>query len=254
MSLDPTRRFSNRVADYVSARPSYPAAVLDLLADACGLGPGAIVADIGAGTGILTRLLLERGARVIAVEPNGPMRAAAEAVLGAEPGFASVDATAEATTLADRSVDLITASQAFHWFEPAATGREWRRILRSDGLVALIWNDRHSSGTPFAEEYEQLLQTHGVNYAGVNYRRAGESEVRAFFGANPVRRAAFPWVERFDRDKLRRRLLSASYAPVAGQPGHEAMLAALDALFARHAVDGVVDLHHDAVVFYGPLR
>jgi SAM-dependent methyltransferase len=254
VSLNPTQRFSNRVADYVSARPSYPAALLDLLAAECGLGPGADVADVGAGTGILTRLLLERGARVFAVEPNGPMRAAAAQALGDRPGFVGVAATAEATTLPDASIDLITASQAFHWFEPAATRREWARILRPGGNAALIWNDRHSSGSPFAEEYEQLLVTHGDNYTGVNYRRTGDAQVRAFFGGDHVRRAAFPWVERFDLDKLQRRLLSASYAPVAGQPGHEAMLAALHALFARHQRDGAVELPHDTVVYYGPLR
>jgi SAM-dependent methyltransferase len=99
---DPIERFSNRVDTYVRARPSYPPEVLDLLAEHCGFVPQAAVADVGSGTGILTRLLLGRGATVFAVEPNAAMRAAAEGGLGGEPGFRTIAAAAEATTLPGR--------------------------------------------------------------------------------------------------------------------------------------------------------
>src|SRR5260370_3627962 len=107
--LDPKERFSDRVDDYVRYRPDYPRPFLELLQRECGLGRGRVVADVGSGTGMLTRLLVESGAQVIGVEPNAAMRAAAERALGGEPRFRSVDGSAEATELPDGSVDLITA-------------------------------------------------------------------------------------------------------------------------------------------------
>jgi SAM-dependent methyltransferase len=245
---DPTERFSNRVDTYVRARPSYPLEVLDLLAEHCGLAPQAIVADVGAGTGILTRLLLGRGATVFAVEPNAAMRAAAEATLGSEPDFRSIAATAEATTLPDRSIDLlaklarsaITAGQAFHWFDPEPTRREWARILRPGGWAALIWNDRRAAGTHFLEAYEQLLQTYRTDYASVNHRRISESDLQTFFGAAPLQRAAFHYRQTLDLPGLEARLVSSSYTPAPGQPGHAEMLATLAALFAEHQEAGQV--------------
>ncbi|MBV8308551.1 MAG: class I SAM-dependent methyltransferase, partial [Gammaproteobacteria bacterium] len=135
--IRPTERFSARADHYRRARPAYPAAALDLLAAHCGLKPGAIVADVGSGTGILTEQLLERGAQVIAVEPNDAMRAAAEEQLGAEARFRSVGASAEATTLPAQSVDLWVAAQAFHWFDAVRARLEALRVLRRGGFAAL---------------------------------------------------------------------------------------------------------------------
>jgi SAM-dependent methyltransferase len=118
VNLDPKARFSDRVDDYRKYRPGYPPEVLNVLGERCGLGPASVVADIGSGTGILTALLLDKAASVFAVEPNSPMRAAAEVALGSRPGFRSIPGSAEATTLPDASVDLVTAAQAFHWFDP----------------------------------------------------------------------------------------------------------------------------------------
>ena len=139
---DPTRRFTNRVANYARYRPGYPPAVLTCLRDECGLSPGSTVADVGSGTGILTELFLANGNHVYAVEPNEAMRQAAELSLAHYPGFTSVDGRAEATTLADDSVDFVTAGQAFHWFDAAASRVEFNRILRPGGYTALVWNAR----------------------------------------------------------------------------------------------------------------
>jgi len=139
-TLDPLGRFSNRVKDYVRYRPSYPAELIAHLRAHAGLGPACAVADVGAGTGIFTRLLLETGARVFAVEPNDAMRGAAEAELSGHPSLTSVKGTSEQTGLEDGSVDLITCAQSFHWFEPEGARREFRRILRPGGGVALVWN------------------------------------------------------------------------------------------------------------------
>src|ERR1700744_1650569 len=151
---DSTQRFTDRVADYVKYRPSYPRDVVSFLHETCGVAPDAQVADIGAGTGISARLFLDAGHPVIAVEPNLAMREAANAWLAPYENFRSVAGTAEATTLEDASVDLVIAAQAFHWFDPVATRREFARILRPQGHVALFWNSRLLDRSPFLAGYE----------------------------------------------------------------------------------------------------
>jgi len=246
-----TERFSDRVDNYVRYRPSYPPALLDLLERECGLGPGAVVADVGAGTGIFSRLLLERGARVLAVEPNAAMRAAAEQLLSGSPGFASVAAPAEATGLADGSVDIVTAAQAFHWFDRERARHEFRRILKPGGWTVLIWNERVVDTTPFLREYEQLLQDYAPEYGIVDHRNIGPEQVAEFFAPAPVAFRSFPNYQRLDFDALKGRLLSSSYAPAPGHPNHEPMLEALRRSFDRHQIDGTVTLEYQTRVFYG---
>ncbi len=171
--MDVEARFSDRVADYAKHRPSYPAAAIDFVLRTLALGPGSSAADLGSGTGIFAELLLARGVSVRAVEPNRPMREAAERTLFAREGFSSHDGTAERTGLEDRSVDAVVAAQAFHWFDPASARRECERILRpraSGSNVALVWNARRESGTPFLEGYEALLMEGAVDYAEVRHQ------------------------------------------------------------------------------------
>ena len=127
---DPTQRFGDRVAQYIRYRPSYPVEVISTLERSCGLSEDSVVADIGAGTGIFTGLLLQSGATVIAVEPNDEMRSAADRSLGDQPKYASCGGSAENTGLDGASVDIITAAQSFHWFRPEGAREEFARILK----------------------------------------------------------------------------------------------------------------------------
>src|SRR5581483_4013685 len=136
------QRFSSRVNDYVLYRPGYPAQILELLKTECGLTGDSEIADIASGTGIFTRMLLENGNRVFGVEPNDDMRKAGESFLASYRNFTSVAGTAEATTLADHSVDFVTAAQAAHWFHRERARKEFVRILRPGGWTVLIWNER----------------------------------------------------------------------------------------------------------------
>jgi len=151
--INPTLRFSSRVENYVKYRPGYPKGIIATLAKDCGLTDTSVVADIGSGTGILSEVFLKNGNQVFGVEPNLKMREAGERLLGSYPDFSSVHGTAEATALPDSSVGFITAGQAFHWFDRERARKEFARILKPDGWVALIWNERLTDTSPFSRAY-----------------------------------------------------------------------------------------------------
>jgi SAM-dependent methyltransferase len=251
-ALASTTRFSNRVADYVRYRPGYPPQLLTWLHQQ-GIDPHWTVAEIGAGTGISSKMFLDAGHPVVAVEPNAAMRQAAVDWLGGHPGFSAVDGRAEATGLADASVDLVSAAQAFHWFDPQAVRPEWRRILRPGGRVAIFWNSRRLSGSAFLEGYEQLLRDYGTDYRSVAERYGDDACMRDWFGSGFLAQASFPHVQQLDLEQLRGRLLSSSYAPRPGHRAHEPMIQALERLFQASAVNGRVGFAYDSRVFLGEL-
>ncbi|MDT5271929.1 MAG: hypothetical protein QOH49_4115 [Acidobacteriota bacterium] len=253
MTTDHTERFSTRVADYVKYRPGYPPAVLRLLEEECGLDSTSIVADMGSGTGILSELFLRNGNRVYGVEPNREMREAGERLLASYTNFVSVDGRAEATTLDDDSVDFVTAGQAFHWFDPPHARREFMRVLRPDGWVVLVWNDRRTGGTPFLEEYERLLLEYSTDYKEVSVKYAEESMLAALYGPTAPIIKTFDNEQVFDFDGLRGRLTSSSYTPEPGHPHFDPLMRELEALFRRHERDGRVVVAYDTKVFYGRL-
>ncbi len=253
MTNDHTTRFSTRVADYVKYRPGYPEAVLRLLEAECGLTPESVVADVGSGTGLLAELFLKHGNRVYGVEPNREMREAGERLLASYPNFTSVDGRAEETTLEDKSVNFVTAGQAFHWFDPPHARREFMRILKPGGWVVLVWNDRRTAGTPFLEEYERMLLEYGTDYREVSVKYAEESMLAALFGPSEMRAQTFDNQQVFDFEGLRGRLTSSSYTPQPGHPDFDPMMSALEALFQRHQHDGHVTVAYDTKVFYGKL-
>jgi len=253
VSRDPKSRFTERVDAYLRYRPSYPREVFDLLESECSLDTQRSVADIGSGTGILSRLFLERGHRVFAVEPNQAMRQAAEGLLAGFDAFVSVDGTAERTSLAPESVNLIASGQAFHWFDLAAAREEFNRILQPRGCVAILWNDRRKSSTPLLEAYDQLLLEHGTDYELVDHTRVSLDELAAFFGPRGFDSARFDNQQVLDLDGLQGRLESSSYVPRAGRPGHQPMIDNLHDLFATHQTGGTVSIDYDTHVFYGQL-
>jgi SAM-dependent methyltransferase len=253
VSGDQAARFSGRVDDYVKTRPAYPRGVLDVLRECCGLSAASAVCDLGSGTGLFTRLLLESGATVHAVEPNDEMRRAAEAMLGDAPGFRSVDGRAEATTLGDESVDIVTAAQAFHWFDVEATHREMRRVLRSraGSNVALVWNDRDLEATPFLRAYEELLVRRCPTYRELQGKADSTDKFDALLGRGRWTRHTVANEQRLDREGLVSRLLSSSYAPRPGEPTHDETMTELRALFDRASEDGRVVMLYTTVVIRG---
>jgi SAM-dependent methyltransferase len=245
-------RFTNRVEDYAKYRPGYPVAIVELLTNECGLTPESIVADVGSGTGKLSEILLANGNVVLGVEPNATMRVVAEAIFKDEPRFRSIDGSAEATTLDDSSVDLITAGQAFHWFDPIKTRTEWIRILKPDRWVALIWNDRQLETTPFLSDYEQLLLEFGTDYSEVRHDH-GRPRIEQFFGGDQYTLKGFPNTQVFDLEGLRGRVRSSSYTPAPDHPRFEPMMRQLETVFDKHQTNGQVNFDYETKVFYGQL-
>lgn len=249
----PTERFSDRVENYVKYRPSYPSEILNALANSCGLSPTSAIADIGSGTGILSKLFLDNGNIVYAVEPNQEMRAAAESLLADYPNLKSVRGQAEQTTLDDRSIDIITVGQAFHWFDREKAKSEFIRILQPNGWVVLIWNERKLDASPFLKGYEQLLETHATEYKAVKYRNVSADDLINFYHPFPVRCLTFKNVQAFDFDGLSGRVLSSSYVPNTGKPGHLEMLSDLQSLFNNHQVNGKVNIEYETLLYFGQL-
>lgn len=247
MDLAPSERFSSRSEAYVCGRPGYPQALLALLGRECGLTPASAIADIGSGTGLLSRLLLDFGCEVFGVEPNRDMRTAGERALENYPRFHSVNGRAEATTLPGASADLITAAQAFHWFEPAATHAEFQRVLRPGRYAALIWNERCKS-PGFMAEYEDLQ-----NQYACERPHPSDAEFDAFFGNSGWRLDRIPNAQTLDETQLRARLASSSWAPKPTDDAYAPMIAALSRLFHAHARDGHVVMEYETRVYYGRL-
>ena len=246
----PMERFSDRVENYVRHRPGYPPQILGVLQSHAGLRGGAVVADIGSGTGISTELLLRTGATVMAVEPNAAMRGAAERKLLGFTGFCSVEGSAQETTLFADTVDLVTAFQAFHWFNTPETRTEFSRILKPEGKIALVWNERRLESTNFLKEYESLLLRLGTDYTVTRHENIDHAALDSFFDG-PWERWSFPYLQPFDYAGLEGRLLSSSYAPLAGHPAHLPMLEELKDIFERHQEDGKVIFEYDTVLYLG---
>jgi ubiquinone/menaquinone biosynthesis C-methylase UbiE len=251
-SMDPTKRFSDRVEDYVRYRPRYPTAVLVHLRDECSLAETAVIADIGSGTGILAELFLQNGNPVYGIEPNEAMRTAAESLLSKFTNFNSINGTAEATTLPDQCADFVTVGQAFHWFDPVAAGRELRRILKPEGWAVLVWNMRAVDGSPFMHAYEILLNRYAIRYQEVTQTSSHE-DIPRFFGYNPHTRE-FPNEQLFDIKGLLGRSLSSSYAPLLGHPNHEPLVSGLRDLFGRFNENGRIRFLYTTRLYYGRLK
>jgi len=246
------KRFSDRVENYVKYRPGYPPEVLGLFRDEMNLSASSVVADIGAGTGISSKIFAANGNEVLGVEPNELMREAAEEFLRDFPNFRATRGTAENTTLAENSVDFVVAAQAFHWFDETNTRKEFKRILKNDGFVVLLWNERQLDTTAFLRDYESFLVEFGTDYEKVRHDNITKETLLNFFQTD-FRQAVFQNRQTVDFNGLKGRMLSSSYMPSAENPRFAEMLKKLESLFAEHAENGRIDILYNTKIFYGQI-
>jgi ubiquinone/menaquinone biosynthesis C-methylase UbiE len=235
-----TERFTGRVEDYERYRLRYPAEVIRILTERCGLVREHLVADVGAGTGMLAELFLENGNAVVAVEPNDDMRRACEKLASAWPGLTVKKAAAEATGLEDTSVNLIAVGRAFHWFDHANAAKEFRRILRPNGWVVLLSNSRVRDDSPSSSAYEAVLREHGTDYGENRERYEIAPKVDAFFAGGELIREEIYGEQRLTLEELVGQTQSLSVAPSSDHEKYEGMQGALRRFFSEWERDGVV--------------
>jgi SAM-dependent methyltransferase len=253
MLIEPTARFSDRVESYRRYRPTYPVEIADLLARECALTKDAVIADIAAGTGLLAEIFLARGFEVAAIEPNAPMRDACASLTAIYPRLQCLDGTAEATGLADHSVDLITVGQAMHWFDLVRTRAEFARVLRRGGWCAVIYNNRRRGGDAFHDGYERILADFGTDYESVQARHLSPDQIRAFFAPCEMNCVVLKNSQQLTLEALEGRILSSSYIPQPGQPQYAQMRETIEELFAQNEKQGEVCLEYDCAVAYAQL-
>jgi SAM-dependent methyltransferase len=251
MLPNPTDRFTGRVESYRRFRPTYPPAIVDLLTRECALTSDSTIADIAAGTGILTEMLLSAGFTVTAIEPNEEMRAACATLELQFPRLQVRSGTAEVTGLPDHSIDLITVAQAMHWFDLEKAGAEFQRILKPGGHCAVIYNHRRRSGDAFHDGYEQLLRDYGIDYYHVQRQHLPEDRLAAFFAPSEMKRVDFFNPQSLTLEALQGRIVSSSYMPQPGHPRYDAMQVAIERLFNDTQSNGTVTLQQDCLVCCG---
>lgn len=225
-TLNPKNRFSDRVEDYVKYRPSYPKAAIDKILENFTLPITA--ADIGAGTGISSRLLAASNIKVIAIEPNAEMRNA-----GIKDNTTSVewkDGTAENTNLPDASVDLVTCFQAFHWFTPQPTLAEFRRILKPQGKLAVVYNNRDKNDE-FTAEYSRIVREASKNSPAEAKMKSVEPLTATNYFKN-FQEYTFVYQQELDFTGLIGRAMSVSYLPKSGE-GYDKLIADFEKLYQQ---------------------
>ena len=248
-----TERFSQTVEHYQQYRPNYPKTMIDFLLKQKVLSKDKVVADIGSGTGIFTQQLLALGAKVFAIEPNGSMRESAQQQLSTYPYFTSINGTAEATTLMNNGVEVISVATAFHWFNRETCQEEFKRILRDNGDILLFWNLRLPKLLPILQGYENLLKKYCPNYKGIPSQQIAESETLAFFAKDSVTVHQFENQQTFDLDGLVGRLRSTSYALTPAQDNYNKMLEDLTHLFNQYQTNGQVIFPYTTKLYLGKL-
>jgi len=246
--VDPKKRFSSRVENYIKYRPSYPLKIIDFLKEKNILAEDTVIADIGSGTGILTKLFLDNGNQVYGIEPNKDMREAAERHLQGYAKFSSLEGSAESTGLEEKCVELIIAGQAFHWFDVEQAKREFKRIIKPNGNVALIWNNRGKVGSDFNISYENFILKYGIDYREI---RKNEGNVDLFFN---YQKEIFYNFQELDFTRFKGRVLSSSYIPLSDNPIFPKMILELEDLFNKHQRNGIIRIEYDTEIYLGKLE
>lgn len=237
---------------YAKFRPTYPASLIQYCCTDIGLNSNSVIADIGSGTGILTRLLLNIGAKVYAVEPNEDMRKIAEIDNQNNTNFISINSTAENTTLMEHTIDCITAAQSFHWFNRAYFKKECQRILKPNGKVILIWNRRDET-SELVRDIDAINQKYCPQFSGYSCGMRGaktEDEYQDFFSGKYETRI-FPNNILFDKERFIGLHQSASYRLDENNKNYHNYIHALSTYFDLHSTNGKLILPNNTYCYIG---
>lgn len=232
--------FTGKADLYSKFRPSYPNEYINYLLSENQLDEGSFIADIGSGTGILTKLLLEKKLNVLAIEPNDDMREEAEKTLKVYDQYKSINATAENTSLIDNSVDLITVAQAFHWFDKEKFRLECKRILKENSKVSLVWNSKDLTSPLMIELQEICIET-CPKFKGFSGGIEDMPDVYNQFFKNGIYETTVYRTDlEMDLEGFLGRNLSSSFSPLRREKEFESYHAALTNLFIKYSLNGKI--------------
>lgn len=242
--------FDGKATHYDQYRPSYPAGAIDLIFS-LSAKTKPVVADIGAGTGKMSGLLIGRAGSLYAVEPNEDMRQTAESNLSKNEHYVSVNATAENTGLKSGSIDLIVVAEAYHWFDQEQTKSEFRRILRDGGYVILLWNE--FGGDVYGEEAKAVTDTYRTHKKLQKSGLTHEKRAENLFGTGNYKCERFDNTMKEPFEGFLGGMLSASYSPSPEDESYPAFEKEIRALFDKHSKDGMIEVKITTVCFFGRL-
>ena len=247
-----SRNLFDGTSDFYSKyRPDYPALIIQKLEGRTGFNHEWKVADIGSGTGKLSRLFLKSGNEVIGVEPNSEMRSKSHKELAGFPKFSTVNGSAESTGIESSSIDLVVCGQSFHWFNVQDARREFRRILRGEKHVSLIWNDRVMKNGSFTLGYEQIVKKYSEKYHSRGSSVLSKTTLAEFFQNFSVDQ--IPNNQPLTLEGVLGRYLSASYAVRPGGENYYSIVSEFEDLFARHQKGGKVQMEYVTQMYTGTI-
>ena len=237
-------RFSGMAENYNRFRPTYSSDTIRFLNDAIDFNENLVLADIGAGTGISSKMFLENGNEVYAVEPNEDMRIVLERVLSKYEKFHSVEGSSEVTNLQSESIDVVISAQSLHWFNPKLATKEFSRILKSNGMIVVLYNIRRNNLEGFMSEYSDLISKYGEKYIN----KSDDNLISKFFGERKVYEKILynPQVVNFE--ELKGNLTSYSYIPKENNPKFKNMIEELKNIYDKYNKDGKITLEYDTYV------
>jgi len=245
-------RFTDKANIYKQFRPSYSKELIEYLYSQAGFNQESIIADIGSGTGILSRLLIERGSLVYCVEPNDDMRQTAENDLSEFDNFISINSPAENLSLQNESVNFVTVAQAFHWFNREMFKTECQRILKPGGKVVLIWNERDYQNEIVKKDFI-IREKYAIDKKGLGIGGGFKHEYQKFFIDGIFDYKKFNNDLQFNKDGFIGRNLSASYAPKKEQhpEKYHGLVNELSELFDKYSIDGILNYPHFSECYIG---
>lgn len=248
--LNPKDIFSKKADNYSKYRPDYPKEIINFLCQNIGLTQRSIIADIGSGTGISSKMFLENDNVVFGIEPNKEMRLTAEKYLSRYKNFHSIVGSSEDTKLSDASIDIIISGQAFHWFEPEPTKKEFLRILKTEGVVVIFNNRRKVSDDKFMNRYRDLVKKYSQNTENTTKRE----DTFNFFYPSEVNKATFYNPQQFDLERLKGELLSYSNMPNEEDGVYDMMMVEIEDLWEQFNINGNITLEYETQLLYGKIK
>jgi len=253
MTLDPIKRFTGRAENYDKYRPTYPKEIILELKSKINMTPDKIIVEIGSGTGKLTKILLEEGYTVYGVEPNDEMRELAERSFRDSSKFISINGRAENTTIDDDFADFIIIAQAIHWFKPIETLREFHRILKPEGKIAIIWNQRDIEGSNLQKRYEEILLTYSPEYRNMPHRNLDQLKIREYIEPSSMREYKCKFSQNLSFSDMKGRLDSTSYVPKQDDPNYTSLIKELREMFDSFQKNELLEFPYITRLLYGNL-